>query len=156
MQVLNWQFILSEKFYFIWKHLLKKIKIAKFHRTRALFRKLRCVRNQINWLINEMKYRETLSSALKLNNSYMLLVGKCIWQHVRSLLFGTRLLVNTIAFFNFLVCPGEPSYEKRIKIALHFQEIQFIIRVIQCSTFRNRIYRKHHYAYMRFHQILRS
>lgn len=60
------------KILFYLKAIVKKIKIAKFHRTRAPFRKLRCVRNQINWLINEMKYREALSPALKLNNSYML------------------------------------------------------------------------------------
>lgn len=129
----------TPKILFYLKAIVKKVKIAEFHRTCALFRKLRCVRNQIKWLINEMKYREAFSSALKLNNSYTLLVSKCIWKHVRSLLFGTRLLVNTIAFFNFSVCPGESSYEKRIKIALRFQEIQEIlfIRVIQFDV-RNR------------------
>lgn len=101
----------TPKIPFYLKAIVKKVKIAEFQR--ALFRELRCVRNQIKWLINEMKYREALSSASKLNNSYILLVSKCIWQHVRSLLFGTRLLVNTIAFFNFSVCPGESRRESK-------------------------------------------
>jgi len=75
------------KILFYLKAIVKKVKI-EFHRTRVhLFRELRCVQNQINWLINEMKYRGALSSASKLNNSYTLPAGKCIWQHVISFTF---------------------------------------------------------------------
>jgi len=77
----------TPKTLFYLKAIVKKVKI-EFHRTRVhFFRELRYVQNQINWLINEMKYRGALFSASKLNNSYTLPAGKCIWQHVISFTF---------------------------------------------------------------------